>query len=350
MIFKKKAKKEKPKHKKKSDATVKRNYRQFFTLYLDKAGMEISMSELKQRLIYVTLGVSALIWLYLVISAVLEGLFSFFYLAVQVLVVFPALVISVGVVSLILLVVYIDLLIYRRKTAIENVLPDFLQLASANIRSGMTIDRALWTAIRPQFGVLAKEVEMVAKQTMSGEDLDKALIGFAQKYDSAQLTRTVHLIVEGVKAGGELGSLLERISLNLQKSQAMQQEMAANVTSYVMFITFATVIAAPVLYGLSLTLIDVTGNIMGNMDMTGSQSGSMPISIGGGTSISRSDFIKFAVTSITITCTLSGAIISMIKKGNIKSGLKSVPVYIVIGIIAFFLSGWFLGKMFSGIF
>jgi len=41
--------------------------------------------------------------------------------------------------------------------------------------------RALWYAVRPRFGVLAREIEIVAKQTMSGEELDKALIRFFKK-------------------------------------------------------------------------------------------------------------------------------------------------------------------------
>ena len=173
---------------------------------------------------------------------------------------------------------------------------------------------------------------------------------FGKKYDSPLLARTVHLIVEGLKAGGEIGDLLERISLNLSKSQSMQMEMAANVTSYVMFISFATVVAAPMLYGLSLQMIDVTTSVMSNVDLGAGSQSSMPMSIGGGTSIAREDFVKFAMMAISVTSFFSACIISMIKKGNIKSGIKNVPIFIAISIALFFFASWVLGKMFSGIF
>ena len=53
---------------------------------------------------------------------------------------------------------YLVLRIEDRKNKIEAVLPDFLQLASANVRAGMPIDRALWFAARPEFGLLSQEV------------------------------------------------------------------------------------------------------------------------------------------------------------------------------------------------
>ena len=69
---------------------------------------------------------------------------------------------------------YMDYKIYMRKVGIERVFPDFLQLTSANIRAGMAIDQALWHAIRPNFGVLAKEMEDVEKDKIEINGLEEA--------------------------------------------------------------------------------------------------------------------------------------------------------------------------------
>src|SRR3989338_10846372 len=50
----------------------------------------------------------------------------------------------------ILFYVIVDLKIFKRRVDIEDVLPDYLQLTASNIKSGMTIDRALWYAVRPR--------------------------------------------------------------------------------------------------------------------------------------------------------------------------------------------------------
>src|SRR3989338_1770765 len=122
----------------------------------------------------------------------------------------------------ILFYVIVDLKIFKRRVDIEDVLPDYLQLTASNIKSGMTIDRALWYAVRPRFGVLAKEIETVAKETMKGEDLKEALQKFADKYESVLLKRSISLLIEGLDAGGEIGDLLNKIAANIQENKIMK--------------------------------------------------------------------------------------------------------------------------------
>tara|TARA_Y100000294_G_scaffold65812_1_gene62286 strand:+ start:2404 stop:3783 length:1380 start_codon:yes stop_codon:yes gene_type:complete len=239
----------------------------------------------------------------------------------------------------------IDLKIFRRKNDIEEVLPDYLQLTASNIKAGMTIDRALWYAVRPKFGVLAKEIEIVAKETMKGEDLKTALQKFADKYDSVLLKRTISLLIEGIESGGEIGGLLNKIAINIQENKIMKKEMAANVTTYVIFITFATVLAAPVLFGLSGVLIKVITSLGGLLEGS-SNTASAGLSISfSGSGISFSDFKIFAIVSLITTSFFSSVIIATIKKGSAKAGLKYIPIFIISAIILFLIVDAGLGLM-----
>ncbi|MBL7055032.1 type II secretion system F family protein [Candidatus Woesearchaeota archaeon] len=232
----------------------------------------------------------------------------------------------------------LDLKVFKRKIDIEDVLPDFLQLTASNIKAGMTIDRALWYAVRPRFGVLAKEIEQVAKETMSGKDLKQALQDFAAKYNSVVLKRSISLLIEGIEAGGEIGNLLIKISANIQETKIMKQEMSANVTTYVIFISFASVTAAPFLFALSGVLIQVIhglGSTMGNVG--GAASTGMALSFKG-TGIGYSDFRIFAVVTLLITSFFSASIIATIKKGNIKAGFKYIPVFMISSISLYFIA------------
>ena len=92
----------------------------------------------------------------------------------------------------------------KRKKEVEEVLPDYLQLVSANLNAGMPIDQALWYAVRERFGILNEEIEIIARKTLSGEDLEQALVEFSEKYDSEILKKSIVLLIEGLKAGGEL--------------------------------------------------------------------------------------------------------------------------------------------------
>ena len=250
------------KKKKKNKKQVKRK----FHLLIEKSGIAIDSKKVSKIIFNVAVVIN------LLISAYLLYKFSFGekYTVAYILVVMIFLWVLIFGATLLLLwlifYVIIDLRIYQRRVGIEEVFPDFLQLTSANIRAGMPIDQALWHAIRPNFGVLAKEMEDVAKETMSGTDLEEALHEFAFRYDSNVLKRSISLLTEGLDAGGEIGELLDRISTNIQESKMMQKEMAASVTTYAIFIGFASVVAAPFLLALSSQLLVIIKEIVSSID------------------------------------------------------------------------------------
>lgn len=246
----------------------------------------------------------------------------------------------------------VDLKIFKRKVDIEEVLPDFLQLTASNINAGMTIDKALWFAVRPRFGVLAKEIETVAKETISGVDLNAALGRFAARYDSVILKRSVSMLNEGIAAGGEIGDLLNRIAINIQEQKSMLKEMSANVTTYVIFITFSTLAAAPFLFAMSGILIQVVQNISSSLGSTSNvvAGAGIPLTFSG-VGITQTDFRIFSIVSLVITSMFSAMMISTIKKGNIKSGAKYIPIFIATSLTIYFivgkLAGSLLGTFFS---
>ena len=248
-------------------------------------------------------------------------------------------------------ITYINLKLYYRTRQIEVFLPDYLGFTAANLRAGMSIDKALWLAIRPRFGPLAKEMEIVAKSTMSGEDLAKALTKFANKYESKMLRRSVSLLNEGLNAGGRISDLISKIAWNLDEVEIIQKEISANVANYVIFITFATVIAAPLLFALcSMLLYIITGlqTIIGPA-ATAASAQPMPVKFLQ-SGISMKDFNIYAELSLATTSLFSSMIISIIRKGNIKDGLKYVPIFIAASFALFIIGSKILQLMFSGMF
>jgi Flp pilus assembly protein TadB len=245
---------------------------------------------------------------------------------------------------------YLDMRIYQRTKAVEEVFPDFLQLTSANISAGMPVDKALWYAVRPGFGVLAKEIENVAKNTMAGEDLSAALTMFSRKYDSKVIQRSISLLLEGMAAGGEMADLLNKISLNIEEEKILQKEMAASVTTYVIFITFATIVAAPVLFGLANQLLVVIGSITSKLGPTMKNANSF-FTIGfSGNAIKTSDFRIFSYLVLIISAISSACIVSVIKKGRVRDGLKSIPIYIIVSVVLFTLASLIISSLFTGVF
>ncbi|MEM4260619.1 MAG: type II secretion system F family protein [Candidatus Woesearchaeota archaeon] len=241
---------------------------------------------------------------------------------------------------------FLDYKAYKRKTEIETVLADFLQLTSSNISAGMPIDKALWYAVRPKFGVLAKEIEEVAKATLTGEDLGKALLNFSDKYDSVVLKRSINLLLEGMQGGGEVAELLNKIALDIQEIRIMKKEMATSVLTYVIFISFATAVIAPILFALSEQLLVVINKIVGSIDIQPGTNSFLQI---GGASTTQKDFSIFATLMLVITSIFSSFIISTIRTGGLRKGLKLIIVFLVSTMLIYYLGRILFGKLMTGL-
>ncbi|MFC1741318.1 type II secretion system F family protein [Nanoarchaeota archaeon] len=303
---------------------------------LEKAGIRISTSKASKILFVLCVIINIFITIYS-INLFYDGLkYNYTFIVLMLLVIWVFIFTIVSFITWFLFYVSLDVLIFNRRQRLEDVLPDFLQLVSSNVRAGMTVDRALWFAIRPRFGVLAKEIEEVAKRTFVGEPLEDALKHFVGKFDSKTLERSINLLVEGLRAGGEMGDLLNKISSNIQETHLMKKEMAANVTTYVIFITFATVVAAPFLFGLAFQLIVVIQEVFSRVDINPGAVSGFPIQVTSGV-IDTGDFKIFAIVSLLVTSFFSAIIISAIKKGNIKGGIKYIPMFMFSSVVLFLI-------------
>ena len=148
-----------------------------------------------------------------------------------------------------------------------------------------------------------------------------------------------------MSAGGEMADLLNKIALNIDEARILRKEMAASVTTYVIFITFATILAAPVLFGLATQLLEVIKEITTRLASTMQSSSaffSFSVSSGG---IKLSDFRFFAYIMLIISSISSACIISVIRKGRVKEGLVRIPVFIIVAIILYSIASLVISGM-----
>lgn len=311
---------------------------------LRKAGLDLDASVFRRYVFYVALAITGV----LAVAAIVVA--AVYNAGWQGLLVFLGGLLTVGFLGVLFLVggvaaAYLDIRITQRRKQVEEVLPDFLQLTAANIGAGMPIDRALWYAVRPRFGVLASEIETVAKRVITGEELDEALRAFTKQYDSPVLERSVNLLLEGIAAGGHIADLLHKISVDIQEQRILRQEMAANVMTYVIFISFASVLAAPVLFGLSTELLIVIKSIASGI---GEEASSGAFSITPDV-VSLADFKLFSLVVLVGSATFSSLIVGVIQKGSAKEGLRLMPGFAIVSVVVYLLSASFFHGLFGGL-
>lgn len=227
---------------------------------------------------------------------------------------------------------YYEFIIFQRTQKIEDVLPDFLEEVSVNLRAGMSFDKALWNSIQPEFGILEKEIEIVAKKVMAGNDTEQALKEFANKYSSALLQESMDMIIIGLKYGGNISELIDKIVENVKDAYYLKKELIASVTSYIIFIGMTAVVISPVLFALSFNLMQIIQGLGEKLAVTSSFS-SLPFNLSY-KSMDPEDFVLFSKAAVVIISLIAGMIIADLREGSIKAGIKYVLLF---GPISYFI-------------
>ena len=247
---------------------------------------------------------------------------------------------------------YLDLMIFNRTRKMEVVLPDFLRLVSENLKGGMPFEKSFWSAIKPEFGILSQEVRLAAKKVMTGADVDEAINEFTNKYDSLMLRRSFNLIIEGMKGGGRVADVIDRVIDTLEETKELKQEMATTNLTYVIFIAVIVILVAPGLFTLSfqfLSILQGLGDKIGPQT-SGVQGGvNLPLTFGK-VALEPKQFSDFSRYALMVISLFAGMIISMINKGSIRGGIKYVPFLFFSSQAAYAVAMLVGGSVFKGFF
>ena len=327
-------------------AFVPKSLRPSIREYLSKAGIRSDPFPFFGTLFFFSIILTSFLYL----SAVygwLVNLNPFIFFIGSFLAFFIIAMIIIGAVMTILYF-YLDLIIYQRTSAIEVILPDYLQLVSTNVKSGMSFEKSLWFAIKPRFGILGAEMEMVLKRVMTGHDLGDALTEFANKYDSPMLRRTMSLLVGELESGGKISHIVDDLVINLKNNQKLKAEMSASVITYMIFIGAIVIFISPALFALSYNLLKFMDEFITKITSSSIASSTIPIPFKSGV-INVDEFRQFSLVAVVVVSVLSSMIVSIIEKGNIRGGIKYIPIFTAGSIFCYFMFMIVLNAVFGGI-
>lgn len=247
----------------------------------------------------------------------------------------------------------LEFMIEKRKNFAETVLPDYLQLTAANIRSGIALDKAMLSAARPEFGYFSDDVKLMEARLYAGDTLPGGLRFLAGRYRSPQLARTMRMIIESVQYGGGMTDMLNQISKDLRSQATIQKEIAGQLFMYTIFISFAALVGAPVLYALTDKMITVTSTIWTTISKE--SAGNFTASAGlsflkpSPPKITPAQYNLFAYAAIIVITGLGAFITSVISSGSVVRGLRMLPVFILIGLVVFYITSFVIGGIFNTI-
>ena len=238
---------------------------------------------------------------------------------------------------------------------VERILPDVLELIASNVKSGLTTERALFSAARPEFGLISEELKNASKEIMSGARMEDAMMEIPTKIKSTVLERGIWLLVQGIKSGGEIANLLLRLGSDLREENAMRDEISANISMYVILIFAAAIIGAPLLFGISSLIVGILVEQTGNIDISPAQiteySSRSQIGRFMGlptVNITESFIVNFSIIALVMTSIFAALTTGAMMAGSEKEGVKYIPILIIGSLGLFFLVRIVLGGLLGG--
>jgi len=252
--------------------------------------------------------------------------------------------------------IFISLRAERRKNQMEKVLPDALKLVSSNIRSGHTIEKAFLLSARDEFGPLAEELRLTAMEMYGGNSVEDSLRKLESRVKSELFQETLKLLIDGIQAGGEKADLLESSADDIRSSMELRKEIQSSIRMYVIFIVMVAVFGAPILFSVSVYMAETTTNMWEGSDMGDVGGGGMG-GVGGqigfdlsfeAPQVDVAMFETFSYLAIITTNVFAALIISEIRNGNIKQGIKYAPLFSGASVILYYVVNLGIGTALGG--
>ena len=223
----------------------------------------------------------------------------------------------------------------KRAAVAEEMLPDVLRLISSNLRAGIIPERAFIMSARAEFGPLSEQIKEAGKALIVGESIDKAFKIIPQKINSSLLRKTINLIVEGVKKGGNLAPLLEHLAEDIKGSLMLRKDIKAHVTSYTMFIFLAIGVGSPILYAASIFLTETLIGLSTILPTDTISSGMLSFSLVG-VNLTADFIFWYSVVLMIVAAIFGGILIGLIQEGKEFAGVKYVPILTVLELGIFY--------------
>ena len=305
--------------------TVYETFPEFYKKILEKEAMYANIKKMEE----ITIGLMSASAIAIILGTLLTNYAWFIEL--------PLMMVALLTIPPMLPYIVISIAAERRKKEMEKVLPDALLLVSANIKSGLNIEKAFLLSARDEFGPLAEELRITAMEMFGGKPMDDSLSELEHRVKSELFSETIKLLRDGIESGGNTAKLLESSADDIRNSMELQQEINSNIRMYVIFIMMAAMIGAPLLFSISVYMSETTAEMWTSTDLTKMQeSGQLGMSFQA-PQIDTSFFEQFAVMAIITINFFASLIISEIKNANVKEGAKYIPVLVTVSIVLFFV-------------
>lgn len=127
----------------------------------------------------------------------------------------------------------------RWKKSIDEHLPDLFRSIVQAQQTGMTLPEALEEAAKRDYGPLTRELKKMTTQMSWGASFDESLLAFGDRVGTVLTQRTVPMIIEASRSGGNVEKVFDPMGKFIQSSLLIEKERKTETKPYIAIIYVA---------------------------------------------------------------------------------------------------------------
>ena len=214
----------------------------------------------------------------------------------------------------------------RRIRKIDERFPDFIRDLAESRRAGMTFTKAIMYSSKGDYGLLSSEIQKIARQISWGSSVENAFKAFADRMNTKLIRRTVSLIIEASRSGGNVADVLDAATKDARELKLLEAERRAGMLSYVAVIYVGMGVFL-------LIIIVLCKSLLPSMLTEGSEG--VSVALGKASSISLSDVTYLFFYAALVQTGGMGVIAGVFEEGNVVSGVKHMSIMILLSWLIF---------------
>ena len=176
------------------------------------------------------------------------------------------------------------------------------------------------------YSFLTPEIQKIARQISWGSSVENALNSFAKRVNTKLIRRTVSLIIEASRSGGNVADVLDAASKDAREIKLIEAERRAGMLSYVAVIYVGMGVFLLIMIVLCKSLLPA---------MITEGSAGMAATMGGSANISLSAIANLFFYATVVQTAGMGAVTGVFEQGNVLSGIKHMFIMILVTWIVF---------------
>lgn len=213
----------------------------------------------------------------------------------------------------------------------EEMFLEFTRNLVESVKTGTPISKSIMNLKDKSFGVLGIYIKKLANQISLGIPLNLALQTFAKDVNNQTVSRTIILIGQAERAGGDIGEILEAVADAVSISDKLKKERKAAISTlvvqgYIIFFVFMMIILI-----MQYQILPMVSGIsdLGSSGLGGGLGG---IGVSAGT-VDEGDISDSFLYLLLIQGFFTGLTVGKLGEGGVKAGIKHSFALMVISFV-----------------